>query len=283
MRYYNDYLQTDDTLAHYGVLGMKRGVRHDKERANSKRNQMRRELDELRRYEANARKNPKSLGASKLSTAVRNHQIRSLEKKISKTSKNSGVRKYQNADGTLTNGGKRKKAKRNRKIKRLESSVSSLSAENKLRKAELDDLNARGVKSPIYREAYIKALDTAYRHDPTSKHINLNRDRILNSEKQYRSSTINANNRIIDKNKKLIDNVKNTPLNDKTAFDKSRPYHVASIGALGISTALGAYGGTKLGNVYAGAAVGFMGGAAGVLLSGMGDKSRPEYWVKDKK
>ena len=50
---------------------------------------MQSELDELRRYEANARKNPKSLGASKLSTAVRNHQIRSLENKISKTSKNN--------------------------------------------------------------------------------------------------------------------------------------------------------------------------------------------------
>lgn len=103
MRYYNDYLQTDDTLARYGVLGMKWGVRHDPERTglnstkSQKQKQRQSELNELRGYEQYARKHPKSLAASKLSTTIRNHQIRSLEKKMSKNQRVKSTQRKRNS------------------------------------------------------------------------------------------------------------------------------------------------------------------------------------------
>lgn len=65
-----------DELYHYGVLGMRWG--------HHNRNQLSAELKELKGYDRYAKKHPNSLGASKISTHIRNKQINKLKKEIHK-------------------------------------------------------------------------------------------------------------------------------------------------------------------------------------------------------
>lgn len=87
-------MEYNNELMHYGVKGMKWGVRRnrgisgtirdvqrnravkDLAKVNSQQRQVKRELGELRGYD----RNPSKIGKSKISTAIRRSQIRSLEK-----------------------------------------------------------------------------------------------------------------------------------------------------------------------------------------------------------
>ena len=89
-RYQNkDGSLTNAGQKRYGISGAIRGhqIRSAEKglsKVSSQQRQVKSELRELRGYENAARKNPNSLGASKLSTAIRNSQIKSLEKTKSK-------------------------------------------------------------------------------------------------------------------------------------------------------------------------------------------------------
>ena len=93
MEYVVTRTENSDELYHYGVKGMKwghsrRGISgtirdiqrnratRDLADAETQRKQVKRELSELRGYD----RNPSKIGKSKISTAIRRNQIKSLEK-----------------------------------------------------------------------------------------------------------------------------------------------------------------------------------------------------------
>lgn len=93
MEYVITRTENQDELYHYGVKGMKWGHRRrgitgtirdiqrsraekDLSDAETQRKQVKRELSELRGYD----RNPSKIGKSKISTAIRKSQIKSLEK-----------------------------------------------------------------------------------------------------------------------------------------------------------------------------------------------------------
>ena len=100
-RYQNaDGSLTNAGTKRYGISGAIRGYQIKSAQkglsdVDRQQRQVKSELRELRGYENNAKKNPKSLAASKLSTAIRNSQIKSLEKTQSKL--NSKAKDYNDA------------------------------------------------------------------------------------------------------------------------------------------------------------------------------------------
>ncbi len=190
-----------------------------------------------------------------------------------------GVRRYQNADGSYTKAGLKKKAKRDKRAAQLEEDNKKLAADNKLRSTELNDLQARGLKSPVFKDAYDKHLLS---NEAAGVPTITNRYDFLYNEKRWRKKDIASNKDRISSNKKLIDNINNTSLNDKTAFDKSSPYQTATVGSLAIGALLGGYAGYKLSGLGSvgglGAVYGFTAGGIVAALA-FGEKGNPNYWV----
>lgn len=176
----------DECLAHYGVLGMKWGVRN---------------AETLRKYEGG------------------NGRSRSR----------NGF--YRNADGSLTNRGKKRQARRDKMVEYEQATIKRGKRDQADAKKAVSDINKNGAKSkyvkdlynndPDFQEGLVDIQDKGRdlwddglgKQRPLSSLSKETQKTIADRAKKHYSFDLNFDS---SRHEKIIDNVKNTPINKRS-------------------------------------------------------------------
>ena len=120
-----------------------------------------------------------------------------------------GVRRYQNADGSLTAAGKKKQASRDRDVEISKRKISRYKKEQAHYKKQLADLNKNGYKSKYFSGKNMTNKDSVTEYNKSKKEL-------LNLDKKERKNYINAAKKSMDYEQRLITDTKNTPIHGIT-------------------------------------------------------------------
>ena len=110
-----------------------------------------------------------------------------------------GVRRYQNADGSLTSAGKKRQAELNRQASKYDDKALEFARKAKIAKAKLGDLNKNGKNSKYYEEL-----------------LNPDDRATLSNAKKSGKLDVDLYNKIVEINKKVAENIRNTEFGKKS-------------------------------------------------------------------
>lgn len=132
-----------------------------------------------------------------------------------------GIRRFQNADGSLTKAGEKRYRQRQQDTKKYESENISYKQDLAKRKNELEDLNKNGAKSKIWYDGYDNpdfdlGKDTydAWGFSSEKEGINYLK-KVLKEDIDFYQDSIETNN-------DRINNIKNVPIHEKSYSEKMR-------------------------------------------------------------
>lgn len=160
-----------------------------------------------------------------------------------------GIRRFQNADGSLTNAGKKRYAYREQDINKYTTENDSYKQTLAKRESELQDLNKNGVNSKTWEKGYDNP-DFDLGKDTYDAWGYSSEEEGMNGLKEVIKDDINIYRDFIDTNNDRINNIKSVPIYEKSYTERVRDGKRAAkavlvAGSVG-SVALSAVAGTVL-------------------------------------
>ena len=137
-----------------------------------------------------------------------------------------GVRRYQNADGSLTVAGKKKQASRDRDVEISKRKISQYKKEQAYYKKQLADLDKNGYKSKYFSGKNMSNKESVAEYNKSKKEL-------LNLDKKERKNYINAAKKGMSYEQRLIADTKNTPIHGTTTREaRTKQQNRMGVGAV---------------------------------------------------
>ena len=138
-----------------------------------------------------------------------------------------GIRRYQNADGSLTAAGRRRYEYREKDISRFESENEASRKRIAKNKSDLADLNKNGYNSKTWAMGYNNP-DFDLGKETYKDWGYSSKEEAMKELKKLIKRDIEWDEDDIDANNRLIDHIKSTPLNERSYTEKVRAGKIAA-------------------------------------------------------
>lgn len=148
-----------------------------------------------------------------------------------------GVRRYQNKDGTLTAAGRKRYGYREKDIDEYKKRNTELERSISRNKSDLKDLNANGVNSKTFKRAFDDPINE-YEGASFEVMTGYSSKEALNALKKSIKEDIDSDREHMRFNNRIIDNIKTTPIFEKSYTEKIRDGQIAARAVMAGTAAL---------------------------------------------